>query len=118
MSFFFSLEYSRVLLVTRASLLGARTLLGAPGLTTRNKKLLATKKGIRVLPLHPSSDGDNKGNAFFGAAIELPSLFISWFFSLFSLCFFVVCSTSNMLTSGFFPSSSFSSLGHHYKEFL
>ena len=29
--------------VTRASLLGARTLLGAPGLTTRNKKLLVTR---------------------------------------------------------------------------
>ena len=31
------------LLVTRASLLGARTLLGTPGLTTRNKKLLVPK---------------------------------------------------------------------------
>ena len=30
-------------IVTRASLLGARTLLGPPGLTTRNKKLLGTK---------------------------------------------------------------------------
>ena len=29
--------------VTRASLLGARMLLGAPGLTTRNKKLLVTR---------------------------------------------------------------------------
>ena len=29
--------------VTKASLLGARTLLVAPGLTTRNKKLLGSK---------------------------------------------------------------------------
>ena len=32
------------LLGTRASLLGARTLLGAPGLTTRSKKLLGTRR--------------------------------------------------------------------------
>ena len=31
-----------------ASLLGARTLLGAPGLTTRNKKLLVTRAFLLV----------------------------------------------------------------------
>ena len=36
------------LLVTRASLLGARTLLGAPGLATRNKKLLVTRASLLV----------------------------------------------------------------------
>ena len=36
---------TRTLLVTRASLLGARTPLVAPGITTRNKKLL-TSDGV------------------------------------------------------------------------
>ena len=42
---------NKKLLVTRASLLGARTLLVAPGLTTSNKKLLVTrmKQEFRLL---------------------------------------------------------------------
>ena len=36
---------SKKLLVTRTSLLGARTLLGAPGLTTRSNELLVTPFG-------------------------------------------------------------------------
>ena len=40
----------------RASLLGARTLLGAPGLTTRSKKLLRAKGIATSSVLVPSSD--------------------------------------------------------------
>ena len=41
------------LLVTSAALLRARTLLGAPGLTTRNKKLLGAKRTKKQIPEGP-----------------------------------------------------------------